>query len=106
MPFKLQGIFSLSCEFYILQWRTPINWATTYTVSAAPKRRTFEMFSVISTVSCAEVASIVDFLRNSYSELAEFKLATYNSQITTQNLDPQNFTLAFLAIEAGCIEVG
>jgi hypothetical protein len=102
----MQGVFSLCCEFYILQWRTPINWAATYTVSAAPKRRTFEMFSVISTVSCAEVPSIVEFIRNLYSELAEFKLATYNSQITTQNLDPQNFTLAFLAIEPGCIEVG
>jgi hypothetical protein len=106
MPLKLQGIFSFSYEFFILQWRTKINWATTYTVSAAPKRRTFEMFSVISTVSCAEVPSIVEFLRNLYSVLAEFKLATYNSQITTQNLDPQNFTLAFLASEAGCIEVG
>ena len=106
MPFKLQGIFSLCCEFYIRQWRTPINSAATYTVSAAPQRRTFEMFSVISTVSCAEVPSIVDFIRNFYSELAEFKLATYNSQITTQNLDPQNFTLAFLASEPGCIEVG
>lgn len=63
------------------------------------------MFSVISTVSCAEVRLIVDFLRNFYSELAEFKLATYNSQITTQNLYPPNFTLAFLAIEPGCIEV-
>ena len=102
----MQGIFSLSCEFYILQWRTPLNWAATYTVSAAPKRRAFEMFSVISTVSCAEVPSIVDFIRNFYSELAEFKLATDNSQITTQNLDPQNFTLAFLATEPGCIEVG
>jgi hypothetical protein len=60
------------------------------------------MFSVISTVSCAEVALTVDFTGNSYSDLAEFKLATYNSQITTQNLDPQNFTLAFLAIEPGC----
>ena len=106
MPLKLQGIFSLCCEFYILQWRTQIYWAATYTVSAALKRRAFEMFSVISTVSCAEVPSIVDFLRNLYSELAESKLATYNSQITTQNLDPQNFTLAFLASEAGCIEVG
>ncbi len=48
----------------------------------------------------------VEFIGNLYSELAEFKLATYNSQITTQNLDPQNFTLAFLAIEPGCIEVG
>ncbi len=51
------------------------------------------------------MALTVEFIRNSYSELAEFKLATYNSQITTQNLDPQNFTLAFLAIEPGC-EVG
>jgi hypothetical protein len=64
------------------------------------------MFSVISTLSCAEVALNVEFIRNLYSELAKFKLATYNSQITTQNLDPQNFTLAFLASEPGCIEVG
>jgi hypothetical protein len=64
------------------------------------------MFSVISTVTCAEVALTVELIRNLSSELAEFKLATYNSQITTQNLDPQNFTLAFLAIEPGCIEVG
>jgi hypothetical protein len=76
MPLKLQGIFSLSCEFYILQWRTKINLATTYTVSAVPKRRTFEMFSVISTVSCAELALTAEFIRNLYSELAEFKLAT------------------------------
>jgi hypothetical protein len=76
MPLKLQGIFSLSCEFYILQWRTKINLATTYTVSPVPKRRTFEMFSVISTVSCAELALTVEFIRNLYSELAEFKLAT------------------------------
>jgi len=64
------------------------------------------MFSAVSTVSCAAVALTVEFIRNLYSELAEFKLATYNSQITTQNLDPQNFTLAFLASEPGCIEVG
>ena len=52
------------------------------------------------------MALTLEFLRNLYSVLAEFKLATYNSHITTQNLDPQNFTLAFLAIEPGCIEVG
>ncbi|MEG5059062.1 MULTISPECIES: hypothetical protein [unclassified Microcoleus] len=61
------------------------------------------MFSVISTVTCTEVRRIVDFLRNFYSELAEFKLATHNSHITTQNLYYQNFTLAFPAIEPGCI---
>jgi hypothetical protein len=62
------------------------------------------MFSVVSTVSCAEGLLIVDFLRISYSEIADFKLATYNSQITTQNLYPQNFTLAFVASSAECIE--
>ena len=63
------------------------------------------MFYVISTVSCAKVHRTVDFLRNFYSELAQFKLATHNSDPTTQNLYPQNFILAFIAIEPGCIEV-
>jgi len=79
MPLQLQGFFSFYCEFYILQLHTEINCSATYTVSAAPKRRAFEMFSVISTVSCVEGLLIVDFLRNFYSELAEIKLATDNS---------------------------
>jgi hypothetical protein len=62
------------------------------------------MFYVISTVSCAEVHQSVDVLRNFYSELAEFQLATHNSHITTQNLYPQNFTLLFLRASLGALK--